>query len=155
MLFKFWYAKKYGGEPKVCYALFNEVYQGLLSGKYRQGVTIHEHRFTWKCDGLHMLEDMGAFWESQTGSPIPLGIAVARRSFSLELVASIEKEIRESLFLARSRSQILTPFICEKAQIADQKVVEDHIRMFVNDFSDHVGEAGKRALDLLWSLKNC
>ena len=155
MLFKFWYAKKFGGTPKLRYALFNEVYQGLLSGAFRQGVTIHEHRFTWKCDGLHMLQDMGAFWEAETGSPIPLGIAVARRSFSAEVVESIEKEIRESLFWARSRSQILTPFICEKAQIADQKVVEDHIRMFVNDFSDHVGEAGKRALDLLWSLRNC
>ena len=80
MLFKFWYAKKFGGTPKLRYALFNEVYQGLLSGAFRQGVTIHEHRFTWKCDGLHMLQDMGAFWEAETGSPIPLGIAVARRS---------------------------------------------------------------------------
>ena len=154
-LFKFWYSKNYGGEPKVCYALFDEVYRGLLSGKFSQGVTIHEHRFTWKCDGLHMLQDMGAFWESQTGSPIPLGIAVARRRFSADLIAKIESEIRASLREALSRENLVTRFIREKAQIADEKVVENHIRMFVNDFSMQVGEAGRRALDSLWLFRKC
>ena len=155
LLFKFWHAQKYGGEPKVSYALFDEVYRGLLSGKFRQGVTIHEHRFTWKCDGLHMLQDMGAFWESQTGSPIPLGIAVARRRFSADLIAKIESEIRASLRDALSRKNLVTRFIREKAQIADEKVVENHIRMFVNDFSMQVGEAGRRALDSLWLFRKC
>ena len=155
LLFKFWHAKKYGGEPKVSYALFDEVYRGLLSGKFRQGVTIHEHRFTWKCDGLHMLQDMGEFWESQTGSPIPLGIAVARREFSPLTIADIESEIKNSLREARSRQFLVTDFIREKAQIDDENVIESHIRMFVNDFSEGVGEAGRKALDFLWSLKKC
>jgi 1,4-dihydroxy-6-naphthoate synthase len=34
-------------------------------------------------------------------------------------------------------------------------VIESHIRMFVNDFSEGVGEAGRKALDFLWSLKKC
>ena len=155
LLFRFWYSKRFGGEPKVEYALFNEVYQGLLSGKYSQGVTIHEHRFTWKRDGLRLLQDMGAFWESETGSPIPLGIAVARRGFSYETIKKIESEIRKSLQMARSRDALITPFICEKAQIDDQKVVESHIEMFVNDFSEGVGEAGRRALESLWGFKKC
>ena len=153
LLFNFWYRKTYGGAPKVCYALFNEVYNGLLSKKFVQGVTIHEHRFTWKCDGLHMLQDMGAFWESATQSPIPLGIAVARRSFSAQTIEQVENEIRRSLSVARSRDQLVTPFIRKKAQIESEKVIEAHINMFVNDFSQDVGEAGKRALDHLWSFK--
>jgi 1,4-dihydroxy-6-naphthoate synthase len=155
MLFKFWYAKKYGGEPKVCYALFNEVYSSLLNKSAVQGVTIHEHRFTWKRDGLHMLQDLGAYWEQETGSPIPLGIAVASRGFSYETIKKIESEIRKSLQIARSRDSLITPFIFEKAQIDDPKVVESHIEMFVNDFSERVGEAGRRALESLWGFKKC
>lgn len=155
LLFRFWYGRKFGGSPQVRYALFNEVYSSLLDKSAAQGVTIHEHRFTWKRDGLHMLQDLGAYWEQETGSPIPLGIAVARRSLSYELVRNIEKEIRESLSTARKRSELVTPFIREKAQISDEKVIESHIRMFVNDFSESVGEAGEKALACLWGLAGC
>ena len=155
LLFRFWYGHEFGGTPRVRYALFNEVYSSLLDKSAVQGVTIHEHRFTWKCDGLHMLQDLGAYWERQTGSPIPLGIAVAHRYLSYELVWNIEKEIRESLFRAKKRTELVTPFIREKAQISDEKVIESHIKMFVNDFSENVGEAGERALGCLWSLSGC
>ena len=155
LLFRFWYGRKFGGSPQVRYALFNEVYSSLLDKSAAQGVTIHEHRFTWKRDGLHMLQDLGAYWEQETGSPIPLGIAVARRSLSYELVRNVEKEIRESLSMARKRSELVTPFIREKAQISDEKVIESHIKMFVNDFSESVGEAGEKALACLWGLAGC
>lgn len=152
MLFKFWFQKKFGDVPNLQYALFNEVYEGLLSRKFVQGVTIHEHRFTWKRDGLCLLQDLGAFWEQETGTPIPLGIAVARRSLSEEIVTQVENEIRQSLKSARSRENLITPFIDEKAQISDKKVIEAHINMFVNDFSEDVGERGWASLDNLWTL---
>mgnify|MGYP003556148796 FL=1 len=163
LLFRFWFAREFGvksGRPGACapqvrYALFNEVYSSLLNKSAVQGVTIHEHRFTWKRDGLHMLQDLGAYWEQETGSPIPLGIAVARRSLSYELVRNIEKEIRDSLSMARKRSELVTPFIREKAQISDEKVIESHIKMFVNDFSESVGEAGRHALESLWGIADC
>lgn len=155
LLFRFWYGHEFGGVPQVRYALFNEVYSGLLEQRFAQGVTIHEHRFTWKRDGLHLVQDLGAYWEEHTGSPIPLGIAVARRSLSEGVIAEVENEIRRSLSHARERSSLVTPFIREKAQISDESVIEAHIKMFVNDFSEDVGEEGKRALECLWGVSNC
>ena len=137
------------------FALFNEVYSSLLDKSAAQGVTIHEHRFTWERDGLHLLQDLGAYWEQHTGSPIPLGIAVVRRSLPDEVVRNVEREIRRSLSLARERVELVTPFIREMAQISDEKVIEKHIRMFVNDFSEDVGEAGRRALECLWNFTKC
>ena len=163
LLFRFWFSREYGdksGRPGVCapqvrYALFNEVYSSLLDKSAAQGVTIHEHRFTWKRDGLHMLQDLGAYWEEHTGSPIPLGIAVSRRSLSDEVVRNVECEIRRSLLEAQNRIELVTPFIREKAQISDEKVIESHIRMFVNDFSRDVGVDGRRALECLWTASEC
>ena len=155
LLFRFWHSREFGKQPEVGYALFDEVYRRLVSGNIAQGVTIHEHRFTWKRDGLHMLQDLGAYWEEHTGSPIPLGIAVARRTLPEDVVAAIESEIRRSLSLARERASLVTPFIREKAQISDESVIEAHIKMFVNGFSENVGEAGKRALECLWAVSDC
>lgn len=155
LLFKFWFKNNFACEPTLDYALFNEVYQGLLAKSSVQGVTIHEHRFTWKRDGLHLLQDLGAYWEEMTESPIPLGIAVARKNFSLDLAARIEDEIRKSLLHAKSRDRLVTPFIEKMAQIDDHGVIESHIKMFVNDFSENIGEAGKRALNRLWTFSNC
>ena len=155
LLFKFWYSHRYKDAPKLQYALFNEVYQGLLSKNTPQGVTIHEHRFTWKRDGLHLLQDLGAFWEQETGAPIPLGIAVAKKELGYATIESVENEIRRSLQIARQRTNPLTPFIVEKAQIDDDEVIKSHIAMFVNDFSENVGEAGWRALENVWRLSHC
>ena len=57
--------------------------------------------------------------------------------------------------VAKKRSELVTPFIREKAQISDEKIIEAHIKMFVNDFSEDVGEAGKRALESLWTASDC
>lgn len=153
LLFKFWFRHEFGTAPDVRYALFNEVYQSLLAKTAVQGVTIHEHRFTWKRDGLFLIQDLGAYWEEKTQSPIPLGISVMKREFSPEMVEDVEQEIRRSLKLAWDRPDPVTPFIQKMAQIEDREVVLAHIRMFVNDFSMEVGEAGKRALEVLWGLK--
>ena len=155
LLFKFWYSHQFQTSPKLQYALFNEVYQGLLNKNIPQGVTIHEHRFTWKRDGLHLLQDLGAFWEQETGSPIPLGIAVAKKELGFSAIENVEREIRRSLQEARKRADVVTPFIAEKAQIDDEEVIKSHIAMFVNDFSENVGEAGWRALENLWRLSHC
>ena len=155
LLFNFWYKKKFEGLPRLGYAFFDEVYRGLLAGSVAQGVTIHEHRFTWKRDGLHLLQDLGAFWEQETGAPIPLGIAVIRKGFSREVIENVESEIRKSLKMAWTRSEMVSPFIQEKAQIEEKNVIESHIKMFVNDFSESIGEKGKVALDKLWMLTKC
>ncbi len=152
LLYKFWFSKTQQGARQVNYALFDQVYRSLRAREALQGVVIHEHRFTWKRDGLFLLQDLGAFWEENTGTPIPLGIAVAKRSLGADVISQVEEEIRRSLRVARSRTEMVTDFIDKKAQIEDPEVMKAHIQMFVNDFSENVGERGKASLDYLWSL---
>ena len=152
LLFRFWHSKTQSTPLSVKFALFDQVYRSLRSKEASQGVVIHEHRFTWKQDGLFLLQDLGAFWERETKTPIPLGIAVAKKSLGENVIARVENEIRESLRLAQQRDSLVTDFIDKKAQIASREVLESHIRMFVNDFSMEVGEGGWAALSNLWAL---
>lgn len=150
LLFRFWAKEAQGVSlPKVSFAFFDEVYSSLCANRKRQGVVIHEKRFTWAEDGLGLLTDLGAFWELQTKSPIPLGCAVAKKSLGAETILAIEGEIRESLDLARSREKMISDFIRSKAQIADDSVIERHIRLFVSDFTREIGDLGRKALEIL------
>ncbi len=150
LLFRFWASEMYGiSRPKVSYAFFDEVYSSLCSSRNRQGVVIHEKRFTWAEDNLGLLTDLGAFWESRTSSPIPLGCAVAKKSLGEEAILAVEREIRKSLDWARSRKNLVSEFIREKAQIADDSVIERHIRLFVSDFTREIGISGQKALEIL------
>ena len=152
LLYRFWHKKTQSVDPMPKFALFDQVYRSLCSKEISQGVVIHEHRFTWKRDGLFLLQDLGAFWEQQTGTPIPLGISVARRSLGKDVIEQVQNQIRESLRIAKSRDEMVTDFIDEKAQIADPEVIRSHIRMFVTDFTEEVGERGWASLKYLWGL---
>ena len=110
---------------------------------------IHEKRFTWERDHLGLLADLGAFWEAETKSPIPLGCSVAKKTLGSATIATVESEIRRSLDLAYARPEPVSEFIREKAQIPDDTVILKHIRMFVTDFTRDMGESGRKALKIL------
>lgn len=148
LLFKHWAPSS----AKIRYALFDEVYRALLRGEAMQGVVIHEHRFTFARDGLNCLLDLGGFWEESMHSPIPLGVIVARKTLGSQRIQEIENAIKASLQSAWMRKDLVTPFIREHAQDTDPLVMEQHIRMFVNDFTRDIGPQGRLALDRLNAL---
>ena len=51
----------------------------LQRGDADAGVIIHESRFTYREAGFHEILDLGAWWEEDSGLPIPLGGILARR----------------------------------------------------------------------------
>lgn len=135
----------YSGIPEE-FCFFDDLYQRLKNRTAHQGVVIHESRFLWEQDQLHLIADLGAFWEEHTQSPIPLGVIVARKSLGADIIAQVESQIRESLAKAWHREQMVTPFIRSKAQEMEEDVMGQHIKTFVNEFSMDIGEAGHRAL---------
>ncbi len=59
---------------------YDEIENFVLANK-GVGVIIHENRFTYQEKGLVKIVDLGEFWETETGKPIPLGGIVIKRSF--------------------------------------------------------------------------
>jgi 1,4-dihydroxy-6-naphthoate synthase len=147
-LFNFW-AKHKEYTPKIDYARFDELYRNLCSKKIIQGVTIHEHRFTWQRDGLHLISDLGAFWEQELKVPIPLGCTVIKKDLGEELANEMDLSVQKSLQLAWEREEPVNEFIKKLAQIDDDSVILQHIKMFVNEYSLNSGKDGERALQVL------
>jgi len=141
-LFNFWIQKTKPQTPNpIPHTLkFNDLYRGLCEKKIKQGVVIHEHRFTWQRDGLHLIADLGAFWEQEMQAPIPLGCTVIKKDLGEELAKEMDLCVQKSLKLAWERKEPITDFIRKLAQIDDDAVILQHIKMFVNEYSLNRGE---------------
>lgn len=125
---------------------FHEIMDAVLTGRADAGVIIHESRFTYQGFGLHQLVDLGAWWEGETGLPIPLGGIVARRSLGAETIRAIEAALGAGVEYARTNPGEAAQYIREHAQEMSEQVCAAHIGLYVNDFSQYLGDEGERAV---------
>jgi len=125
---------------------FDLIMKSVESGNADAGLIIHEGRFTYQNYGLHMVADLGRWWEGATGLPIPLGCIVARRSLGAEVINQVEELIRASVLYASKCPDDSTEYIKAHAQEIEDKVVCEHIALYVNEFTLDLGEEGERAV---------
>jgi 1,4-dihydroxy-6-naphthoate synthase len=111
------------------------------------GVIIHENRFTYFERGLHKVMDLGEHWEKTTGLPIPLGGIVARRGFDKELLQKINRVLRRSLEYAFANPDASRDYVCAHAQEMSYEVMQQHIQLYVNQYSLDLGEKGIAAVE--------
>ncbi len=131
------------------YLPFERIMPAIISGEAAAGVIIHESRFTYRDFGLEMICDLGAWWEEETGHPIPLGGIAARRSLGLETIKFIETAIVSSITWAFDHDR-RQPYIKEHAQEMADEVIAGHIGLYVNDFSRDLGAEGMAAVEEFW-----
>ena len=129
--------------------IFSDIESAVLDGRVDAGVIIHENRFTYQLKGLKKVIDLGEYWESTTGSPIPLGGICVRKTLPDELKKQIDQLIHDSLKESYRHYPSLSPYITSHAQEMDEKVMRQHIELYVNDFSLDLGEAGRAAVEKL------
>jgi 1,4-dihydroxy-6-naphthoate synthase len=134
---------------RVEQALFSEIMPRLVARTADFGVCIHEGRFTWESHGLHLVEDLGSRWEAETGCPLPLGGIVASRRLPAEVTAAVQRVIHASLKLALADPAAPLPTMRRHAQEFDDRVLMQHVDLYVNDWTVDLGDAGRRALDEL------
>lgn len=125
---------------------FHEIMDAVMTGRVDAGVIIHESRFTYHGFGLHQLVDLGAWWEGETGLPIPLGGIVAKRSLGATTIRTIEAALAAGVNYARTKPEEAAQYIREHAQEMSTEVCAAHIGLYVNDFSQTLGDEGERAI---------
>ena len=135
---------------------FHEIMEAVSSGEVAAGVIIHESRFTYQQQGLHQLVDLGAWWEEETGLPIPLGGIVARRSLGSATISRIEQALAQAVSYAQMHPTAAAGYIRQHAQEMDADVCAAHIGLYVNDFSQNLGDDGEQAIaELLRRAESC
>ncbi|MCK9628367.1 MAG: 1,4-dihydroxy-6-naphthoate synthase [Bacteroidales bacterium] len=131
--------------------LFSEIEKRVLRREFDAGVLIHEGRFTYKEKGLHLIEDLGSYWQNTTGFPIPLGgIAVSRR-LDKNLQQIVNRILKRSIEFAFAHPDKSAGYVSENAQEMDMEVQRKHIALFVNDYTLDIGDTGINAVEALYN----
>ncbi|PYE51109.1 1,4-dihydroxy-6-naphthoate synthase [Deinococcus yavapaiensis] len=134
---------------KVVRMRYDEVMPSVARGDVDAGLIIHESRFTYSSYGLSKFLDLGAWWEGETGLPLPLGAILVRRDLPRATQLGLQEAVRASLRYAWNHPAEPRDYIRAHALEMSDEVMQAHIDLYVNDFSIDVGEEGERAVRAL------
>jgi 1,4-dihydroxy-6-naphthoate synthase len=132
--------------------LFSKIEDALLEDEVDAGLIIHETRFTYYRRGLHKLADMGEYWESLTGLPKPHGAIVIKRSVPDDIAQKVNRVVRRSLEYAYKDSFASYDFVAGNAREMDSTIMNNHIKLFVNEFTIDLGSKGREAISELFRI---
>lgn len=133
-------------------ALFSDIENCVITSKVDAGLIIHESRFTYQQKGLKKLIDLGEYWETKTGLPIPLGGIAIKRKLPEEIKLKVDKVLRRSVEYAFAHPEASKDYVKSLAQEMDDDVVRQHIELYVNNYSIDLGDEGKNAVNKLYEI---
>jgi 1,4-dihydroxy-6-naphthoate synthase len=122
---------------------FPQIMPAVADGSVDAGLVIHEARFTYRDHGLHAIVDLGQWWEEGTGLPIPLGAIVARDDLldaygAEQLTAWLAASVRH----AWDDPVASRGYVAEHADEMSSAVQQQHIDLYVNAFTEGLGDEG-------------
>jgi len=145
MLFQIFYPNT----TRIEQVVFSDIMPRLVKRQADFGVCIHEGRFTWQEQNLSLVEDLGTRWETTTGAPLPLGGIIARRSLGDPLIGRIQAVIRDSIDYALADRNAALPTMRRYAQEFNDDVLMQHVDLYVNKWTQDLGDVGSAALQRL------
>jgi 1,4-dihydroxy-6-naphthoate synthase len=155
LLLKLYFYSSFGTLPIEPVVMpFHKIMEFVKDGMADAGLIIHESRFTYHEYGLRKVIDLGDWWEKETGLPIPLGGIIAKKSLGISAIKTIEEMIRTSVKYSMSNREEALPFIRQYSQELSEKVIMEHISLYVNDYTLDIGEDGLASLDELLKRAN-
>lgn len=141
----FLFSLAYPNAKNKVFLRFDEI-ESFVSGKRGLGVIIHENRFTYSKKGLYKINDLGDYWEKQTGLPIPLGGIVIHRNIHRDIQQKVDGLIQKSLQYAFNHYPHISDYVKNHAQEMDELIMRQHIDLYVNNYSLDLGQAGREAI---------
>jgi 1,4-dihydroxy-6-naphthoate synthase len=130
---------------------YDRILDAVKSGAVDAGLIIHESRFTYQDHGLVKVADLGEWWEGETGLPVPLAVIGARADLEPELAEQAERLLRASVEHAFANPEASRAYVRAHSQEMSDAVCDQHIALYVNEFSIDLGDEGFRAVQQLAS----
>jgi len=125
---------------------FDEIIPALAAGKYEAGLIIHEGQLTFQNQGLHLVVDLGVWWQERTGLPLPLGGNVVRKDLGKPTMLEISRLIKESIRYGLEHRREALDYALKYARDMDVSLADKFVGMYVNDWTLDYGERGRAAI---------
>jgi 1,4-dihydroxy-6-naphthoate synthase len=128
---------------------FDRILGEVAAGRYDAGLIIHEGQLTFQNQGLHLVTDLGVWWQNRTGLPLPLGGNVVRRDQGPEVIGQISRLLKESIRYGLSHRSEALDYALSYARDMDKALADRFVGMYVNDWTLDYGPRGRAAVQRL------
>jgi 1,4-dihydroxy-6-naphthoate synthase len=128
---------------------FDRIEDAVLDGKADVGLLIHEGQLTFADRGLHLWQDLGAWFKQRTGLPLPLGGNVVRKDLGETLVQQVSRDLRASIVYGLAHRATALAHAQQYARGMDSARTDTFVGMYVNDFTVDYGPVGRAAVQRL------
>lgn len=126
------------------------VFQALAEGQVDAALLIHEGRLTFAEHGLHLVLDIGRWWQEQAGLPLPLGGNVIRRDLGPEVIARASAVIRASIRHGlEHRDDAIAWLLARGGLLRTADQVDHYLSLYANQDTLDYGPDGRRGVDEL------
>jgi 1,4-dihydroxy-6-naphthoate synthase len=133
-------------EPKV--VPFDRILETVGAGEADAGVVIHEGQLTFRSEGFHGVVDLGEWWQSETGLPLPLGVNVVRRDLGEERIQQVARLLRQSIDCALEHRESALDHAMSYARGLERRLADRFVGMYVNELTRDLGTRGRESIRL-------
>src|SRR5262249_25145031 len=128
---------------------FDQIIGAVVGGRFDAGLIIHEGQLTFQNQGLHLVVDLGVWWQERTGLPLPLGGNVIRRDLGPDLIHQVSRLLKESIRYALDHRADALGYALGYARDMDRDLADRFVGMYVNDWTLDYGPRGRAAVQQL------
>ena len=127
---------------------FDQIIPAVAGGKVDAGLIIHEGQLTYRESGLVKVIDLGEWWHSETGLPLPLGGNVVRKDLGPQLMHRISRDLRASIQYALNHREPALTHALQYARDLDRPKADQFVGMYVNEWTLDYGPRGRQSVQL-------
>ena len=127
---------------------FDQIEDAVIDGSVDLGLLIHEGQLTYADRGLHLIQDLGAWWFDNTGLPLPLGGNVVRKDLGSALSRQISRHLRDSIAYGLDHRAGALDHAMQYARGLERAKADTFVSMYVNDWTLDYGDRGRQAVRL-------
>jgi len=125
---------------------FDRIPAAVAGGEVDAGLLIHEGQLTYAQMGLYPVVDLGNWWYSDTGLPVPLGVNVIRKDLGPEVTAKVVALLNQSIQYAMSHRAEAVSYAMRYGRGMDAATTDRFVGMYVNPWTVEMGEQGREAV---------
>jgi 1,4-dihydroxy-6-naphthoate synthase len=138
--------KLFGVPVETVVVPFDQIFDYVRAGKAEVGLLIHEGQLTYAQEGFHLIRDLGEWWKTETGLPLPLGGNVIRKDIPPDIRKEVSEILKESIRYGLENRLAGIKHSMPLARGLDLDQADKFIGMYVNDYTLDYGDTGRKAI---------
>ncbi len=125
--------------------MFDQIIERVVAGDFDAGLIIHEGQLTYANAGLERIIDLGEWWGSTRGLPLPLGGNAIRNDLA-DQFQPICRVLADSIQYALDHRDEAVNYALNYARDMGVELADKFVGMYVNDWTIDYTDRGRQAV---------